>query len=433
MRSLGRRAVRGVPLAKLLYDAEVESAPREELERLQLGRLRETIDRACRDSRFYHNLYEEGGVGSADLSTLEDAQNLPFLDGPALKEAGPHGLALGQRRSLVSVCSSPPGRQRTPVLFFSRKDHRALAALAARGLWMAGVREGDLLLNLHPYHYQGAAWGYHLGAQAIGACVLAAQLCDGMDGLRGALDLGPTALCCTAAAAGELGRFLKDRRARRKTSRIGVLVLKQEVEGGEGGEEIERLYGVEPSWCYSPLPAYAGIFAYQCAQRQGWHVPADGFFVECIDPVSGDWVPEGSPGEMVVTWLGSDGSALIRHRTGLLVTLDWTPCDCGRTQPRLTALLGRASEALRVGKRLVFPRQVERALQDIPELGRMAMRVERPRSLVRFHLRVELKEAGMTCNHDLYQRLVTTITERLTPLLGLSPILELLEPGALPG
>ncbi|HEY3281367.1 MAG TPA: hypothetical protein VGN26_03770, partial [Armatimonadota bacterium] len=302
-------------MAKAFHDMEHEAAPREELERIQLTRLREAVDRAYHGNRFYRGLYEEGGVTPQEVRALEDVQNLPFLDSAALKEAGPHGLAMGTRKSLMGASGGTIGKLRTPVLFFSRKDHRALGGYAARGLWMAGVREGDVLLNLHPYNHLSGAWGYHLGAQSLGACMVAASVADDSEALRAALDVGPTAICGTPAAVRELGNQLRERKGRLRGPRVSSLVLKHDCTSNDHGEDLDRLYGVTPCSCFSPLPAFGGVMSYQCSEAGGWHVWADGFLIECIDTASGDWVPEGSPGEMVITWLGSEGAALIRYRT----------------------------------------------------------------------------------------------------------------------
>lgn len=422
-------------MAKPYFDEETERVSPAALAEWQFHRLRETVERAYAESRFYRALYEEGGVTPAEIQSLPDVQNLPFLDAESLRDAYPHGLIAAPRRQLRDVYLASGQGGRNNLVFATKKDHRLWGHLVARTLWMQGLRDGDILLNAQPGGLSGAVDAIHLGVQCLGA--LAVSVSDEpIDHQIDALfETGASAVATSGSHALALLARAEERGIdmARRSSRLRLVALSQDADTAEAESRIQDGLGIPVLTHYSRSELLPACLASQCSEKAGLHVWGDGFLVECVDPRTGDWTPPGKAGEIVWTALQSDGCAVIRFRSGDVSSLlPPDPCLCGRTHPRLGPILGRLADAVSVSGILLFPHQVEAVLRGFPEFGgAFHLKVERPRALDRFTIQAELVEPDMASDRTLTRRLIADISGAVQAATRVSPLVELLPPGGL--
>lgn len=421
------------------FQEEIETLPKEKLKALQLRRLQALVQRAYTQNQFYRSLYDEAGVSSADIRSLEDIQKLPFLEKKTVRAAYPYGMMLAQRGgeggTLELHATSGTTGKSVPV-FATKKDIEYWANLNARELWMVGMRPGDVLMNCYGYGLPTGGFGFHYGAMAMGAMAIPmgsdARQYERM--IEFIFDFGVKAMCMTPSVGLYLGG---------KASERGI-------DFGESNLQI-GLFGAEP-WPWATrlkLEEYLGITAYdefgmteflgpgmtcECQEREGMHAWADAFLVECIDPETGEWVEEGKEGELVWTWLAADGTAMIRYRSRDLSQTWWEDrCACGRTHPKIGAIKGRTDDAVSIRGLIVFPSQVEAALLKFAETGvNFRIIVDRRDDLDTFDLKVEVKDAALLHQSERCRVLSHDMARAVKAVTGNSPKVELVLPDSLP-
>ncbi|MGQ9524821.1 MAG: phenylacetate--CoA ligase family protein [Armatimonadota bacterium] len=426
-------------MSKEFYDQELESMPKRVLVGMQLERLQDVVKRAYSSSRFYRALYDEGGVVPSDIRSLDDIQNLPFLDADALRDAYPNGLAVSPRRHFREISGRHRAESPPAVVFYTRKDLRLRAQLHARILTMAGLHEGDVVLNLAPCGIGDPGLGINAGAHLAGMIAVPGNWCGAGELFRMASELGVAGVCARPAdlllltkQCSQVG-WEHDRTPRLKV----VMACGGAWPDGnrdEARDALEAAFGTPVLDAVAMTQPLLEGLGGECHCRDGLHVWADAFLVECVHPDTGDWVEEGEIGELVWTWLAGDGSALIRYRSGDLATVTWEgKCACGRTHPKVSPPLGRADESFTVAGRLVLAVQLEKSLRRISDLtGEYHVVVERPRTIDRVTLQVEVRDALLLQDKERSRRVRMQVADAAKAVIGIRAQIELLPPASLP-
>lgn len=417
-------------MAKRFFEPKIETLDPEELRKLQLSLLKKLLERAYLNSRFYRSLFDEGNVCVEDFQFLEDLQNFPFLDAEEIEAATPFGLTIAPRRHLREAHLSLREKHSLFSAFITKRDLRHWGKLVARGLWSAGVREGHLVLNTYPYGIDAGSFAYHYGIQALGAVVVPAGnlRVESQKELLSTLPIN--ALCSSVEHALYLSEG-KERQVKRSSKTL-IGIFNGTPWTPYHRERIEKSLHLVAYAQYGLRHLLGPAMASECSQREGYHVWADAFLVECIDPERLEWVEEGQLGELVWTWLSAEGSAIIRYRSGDIASLSWSPCPCGRTHPRISRIRGRIEESVIISGYLVLAPDVAEALHSFPEVsGKFRIIVERPRALDHFLLEVEMAPEAPPEDRELCRRLRIKIAEAVKRLCGPQPTVELVPYGKL--
>lgn len=421
------------------FDEEIETLPKNKLRKLQLERLQAIVERVYTQNQFYRRLYDEAGVRPSDIKTLEDIRKLPFLEKKTVRAAYPYGMALiepGRQGGALEIHATSGTTGKSVPVFATKKDIANWANLNARELWMTGMRPGDVLMNCYGYGLPTGGFGFHYGAMEMGAMAIpmgadARQYERFIDFI---FDFGVTAMCMTPSVGLYVGN---------KARELGVDFSETKLKIG--------LFGAEP-WPWETrlkLEEYFNIRAYdefgmteflgpgmtcECEVRDGMHAWADAFLVECIDPETGEPVPEGEEGELVWTWLTGDGTAMIRYRSRDLSRTWWEEgCACGRTHPKIGAIKGRTDDAVLIRGLVVFPSQVEAALVRFPETGaNFRMIIDKRNGLDTFQLKVEVKENAILSSAEYITSLQRHMAEAVKSVTGNTPHVELVPADSLP-
>ncbi len=327
---------------------------------------REIITRLLMDikerSPFYARKFE--GIDLSQIKTQEDFERLPFTDKADLREAYPLGLAAVPRKDIVRIHSSS-GTTGTPVVIpYTARDVEDWAVMFERCYRMAGVTEDDVVQITPGYGLWTAGIGFQAGCERLGAMALPMGPGNTDKQLRMMEDMGTTVLCATSSYALLLAEEIKSRGIKDRL-RLRKGVIGSERWGEKMRNEIASDLGVEFYDIYGLTEIYGPGIGISCDYRNGIHMWDDYIYFEIIDPQTGETVPDGTVGELVITTLRKEGAPLIRYRTHDLTRIVPGECPCGSRFPRIDIIVGRTDDMIKVKGCNMFPAQFDEVLATI--------------------------------------------------------------------
>ncbi|HIH70224.1 phenylacetate--CoA ligase family protein [Methermicoccus shengliensis] len=414
------------------WNEKIETMDRRELESLQSERLRHTVQRVYERVPFYRRRLDEANVRPEDIHGIEDITRLPFTTKQDLRDTYPFGLFAVPLREVIRVHASSGTSGKPTVVGYTRGDIEHWAELMARNFAMVGVSSEDVFQNAANYGLFTGGLGIHYGIERIGATAVPSGTGNTIRQLELMRDFGVTVLHCTPSYALYLSEV---------ASEMGIIDELRLRIGCFGAEpwssstrrELEDALHCKAYDSYGLSEMYGPGVAFECTEQDGLHIWEDYFFVEVIDPKTGEQVAEGEKGELVLTSLRKEAMPLIRYRTGDITRLLEDECACGRTMRRISRVLGRADDMLIVRGINVFPSQIEEVLMNIKEIGdQYQVIVDRKRhQLDEIVVRVELNEHSFTGEITDLQRLREYVEHRLRDMLNLRTRVELVEKGTI--
>jgi len=410
-----------------MYQPEIEQMEAVDKTRLQSERLVNLIERLrAAEAPYWGD--KLSGVGP--IASIDDITELPFTDKHELRDTYPFAMLAMPLRETVRLHASSGTSGKPTVVGYSRQDVAVFAEVNARALAIAGVRPDDVLHNAYGYGLFTGGLGIHYGGEALGATVVPAS--GGNTGLQLQLleDLGSRAMCATPSFA----MLLAERAAERGLLdglrvRVGVLGAEPWSEGMR--TKIEALWGEE----FTAVDIYglSEVMGPGVAQESpdalgALQVFDDHFYPEIVDPFSGEPVPDGEPGELVLTTLTKEAQPVLRYRTKDITRIIPERGADGRTFTRIARLTGRADDMLIIRGINVFPREIETVLLEDPDVGgQYAIIVDRRQTLPELKVRAELADTE-TDRDTVARRLAHELVERIRIRVDV----ELLPPGGMP-
>jgi phenylacetate-CoA ligase len=419
--------------------------PRELLRGLQAERLRRVVAQVYEHVPMYRQRMQKHGRTPAEIRGLDDLPQLPFTVKADLYDAYPAGM-FGVSAQQISRLYAPDGKGTVPfspgrksgqspttiVAAYTRRDLEVWAEVVVRALACCGVHEGDTILNACGYDLFADALGLHYGAERLGATVFPVFGSDAGRHVAMLKDFGVSTICCTPAyflclieRAETLGVRMRD-----LPLRAGIFVgeawneaLRQWIEDAAGIRAYD-LYGL-------PEVIGPGMGA-ECHCRNGLHLFEDHFYPEVVDPATGETLPDGREGELVLTTLSKEAMPLIRYRTGELTTIAAEPCPCGRTMRRI-ARIGRRSDDLIVVQGVnVCPAEIEAALLAVDEtLPQYQIVLTRENGLDQIEVQVEITSRVFSDRVGAVEALQSRLARAVERALGIDAAVRLVEAHAI--
>ncbi|EFL51941.1 Phenylacetate--CoA ligase [Solidesulfovibrio fructosivorans JJ]] len=414
----------------MIFDMDLETLPREELEAVQLRRLKSQCERVYANVAFYRKAFDEAGITPADIKSLSDVRYLPFTEKQDLRNHYPFGLFAVPKDNVVRIHASSGTTGKATVTGYTQRDVANWATMMARSLTAAGASRRDIIHVAYGYGLFTGGLGAHYGAERLGATTVPVS---GGGTRRQAMllrDFGATVICCTPSysmvlyeTALEAGIDIKD-----LPLRIGVFGA--EPWTNEMRREIETKMGIKAIDIYGLSEVMGPGVGIECTEAQhGAHLQEDHFLCEVIDPVTLEPLPPGQPGELVITTLTKEAQPLIRYRTRDITSLDYTPCKCGRTTARMIRVQGRSDDMLIIRGVNVFPSQIESILLETEGLSPYyQLVVEREGNLDTLTVQVEVDEKLFSDEIRKLQRLEGKIQKNIKEFLGVTTVVKLVEP-----
>jgi phenylacetate-CoA ligase len=416
------------------WNMKIETASRKELEKHQLKLLKNQVNYCYENSTFYREQFKSAGITPDDIKTLEDTQKIPFTSKNALRDSYPFGMLTVPLEDIVELHASS-GTTGNPVVgAYTANDMDVWTELMARSLYVTGVRKEDIMHNAYGYGLFTGGLGFHYGAQKIGTTIL--PISGGMTERQIKLmkDFGSTILCCTPSYA----IYLAETMAQEGIKPNEDLKLKLGLFGAEPWSErirdrIEKELQIEAFDIYGLTELCGPGVSVECNQHNGLHIWEDHFLIETVDPKTGEVLPAGEEGELVFTTLTKTGLPILRFRTRDISVIETEKCECGRTHSRMMRIRGRSDDMLIIRGVNVFPSQIEYAIMGLPELAaQYQIILERPEALDVFTIKAELTEKSVDSSQQELETLKRRIKQKVNNITGLSPIIELVQPGELP-
>lgn len=415
------------------YFNEVEVMPREQLDALKLERLRATVGRLKESVPFYKDKLGDSGVEPGDIKSLDDLASLPFTVKDDLRDNYPFGLFAVPMRDIVRIHASSGTTGKSTVVGYTAGDIRVWADLIARTI-VAGMGTADDVVQVaYGYGLFTGGLGLHYGAELLGASVIPISGGNTKRQVRLMVDFGSTILCCTPSYALNIAEEIQA--AGLDPSKD--IKLKSGILGAEPWTEEMRVQ-IEEALDISAIDIYGlsemvgpGV-AIECQEKKGMHIFEDSFIPEIIDPDTGQPLPPGSVGELVITNINKEGMSLIRYRTRDITKLDASPCPCGRTHYRIHRFTGRTDDMLVIRGVNVFPSQIEMVLMGIPELApHYQIVVDRINNLDVLEVQVEMSEENFSDEIKVLRQLEKRIVDEIGTYLGIKAKVSLKEPKAI--
>ena len=413
------------------FNPEIETMPRQQLEQLQLERLKATVAHAM-NSPFYQEKFKELGITPDDIQTLDDVKRLPFTTKEDLREHYPFGLASVPLKDCVRLHSSSGTTGNPTVVLHTQKDLEEWANAVARCLWMVGSRPEDVFQNSAGYGMFTAGLGFQYGAEKVGMLTVPAAAGNPKRQIKFIRDFGTTVLHAISSYASRIYEVMKEEGCdpRRDTS-LRVLCIGAEPHSEEQRQRIEQNLGVKAYNSYGISEMMGPGVAFECPEQNGLHIWEDYFIVEIIDPVTLQPVADGELGELVLTTINREGMPLLRYRTRDLTRILPGKCACGRTHKRLARLQGRSDDMIILKGVNIFPIQIEKILLKFRELSTdYLITLETTDSGDVMTVEVELSQL-FTDDYTRLNQLQREITRQLKDEILITPKVKLVPKGTL--
>ena len=328
----------------------------------QLQQVDAQVKRLLKSGSFYGEVYRKAGI--TGVSYQEDFEKLPFSSKDDLRNAYPLGIQAVPEEEVVRIHSSSGTTGKPVIIPYTAKDVDDWAIMFARCYETAGITNKDRIQITPAYGLWTAGIGFQLGAEKLGAMTVPMGPGNTDKQLQMMMDLKTTVLTATSSYALLLAEEINKRGLRDK------IHLKKGVFGSERWSKKMREYirnelGVELYDIYGLTEIYGPGIGITCEKEQGIHYWDDYVYIEIINPETGEPVPDGETGEIVITTLVKEGAPLLRFRTHDLSRIIPEKCSCGRSYPRLDTIGGRSDDMFKVRGVNMFPKQVEELLQDV--------------------------------------------------------------------
>ncbi len=410
-----------------------ETLSREEIEKIQLERLKETVKRVYEKVEPYKKKMDEAGIKPEDIKSLKDLSRLPFVTKQDLRDNYPFGLFAVERDELVRIHASSGTTGKPTVVGYTKGDMDTWTECVSRIACMGGASTKDTAQICFGYGMFTGALGLHYGLENIGAAIVPSSTGNSQKQIMYMQDFETSLLVATPSYALRLAEVAREMGIDvTKDLKVKIALVGSELLTDAMREEMHRYWGedmlITSNYGMSELmgPGVSG----ECLEHTGMHINEDFFIPEIIDPKTGEVLPEGELGELVITCIKKEALPLIRYRTKDITRLYYGKCKCGRTFCRMENLQGRSDDMLKIRGVNVFPSQIEEVILGFEELGpHYEIILERDGYLDKLTVKVEL--AHSTDSFSVLEGIARRVREKLKIILGLDAKVMLESPNTL--
>lgn len=410
---------------------ELETMTRPEIEKLQMERLKTTLQR-CMNAPFYKKRFEEHGLKPEDIRSLEDLRKIPFTTKQDLRDNYPFGMSVVPLEQVVRLHSSS-GTTGTPtVILHTQKDLDEWANAVARCLYMVGLRPGDIFQNSSGYGMFTGGLGFQYGAERLGMLTVPAAAGNTKRQIKFITDFGTTALHAIPSYAGRLYEVMEEIGIDpRRDTKLRTLIIGAEPHSDQQRRRIEDMLGVKAYNSFGMSEMCGPGVAFECSEQNGMHIWEDYYIVEIVDPETLEPVPEGEVGELILTTINREAMPLLRYRTRDLTRILPGECPCGRHHKRLDRMKGRSDDMMILKGVNIFPIQIENILMQFKELGSDYL-ITLTNLEANDEMTVEVELNEFIDDYGFMQRLTKEITRQLKDEILITPTVKLVPKGSLP-
>jgi phenylacetate-CoA ligase len=415
----------------MIWNEARECISRDELANIQSKRLVKTVDKVYHNVEYYRKKMQQAGLEPGDIRGIEDIVKLPYTTKDDLRNTYPFGLFATPMSEIVRTHASSGTTGKATVVGYTRHDIEIWKECVARAFTQAGITREDRIQIAYGYGLFTGGLGAHYGAENLGAMVVPMSTGNTKKLITMMKDFDVTAIACTPSYLLHIAEVLEE------TQEINNIKLKTAVCGAEPWtdnmrKQMEQKLHIHAFDIYGLSEVMGPGVACDCQYHKGLHVYEDHFLPEVIDPTTLQPVANGVTGELVFTTLTKEGLPLIRYRTKDLTSIDYSPCECGRTLARISRFKGRSDDMLIIRGVNVFPSQVEAALLEMSgTTPHYLMIVDRQGTLDSLEIQVEVEEKFFSDEIKELENLSKKIGHVIQNAIGLAAKIKLVEPKTL--
>ncbi|MBN1697951.1 MAG: phenylacetate--CoA ligase [Spirochaetales bacterium] len=413
----------------MIWNQEFETMERTKLAGIQGRRLQELVARVYEKVPFYRKKMDEAGVRPADINSIDDIVKLPFTTKPDMRDVYPYGLLAVPEEDLVEVHTSSGTTGKPVVDAYTAADIELWKEVMARTLAMGDTTKKDTVQNAYGYGLFTGGLGVHYGARKIGANIIPISGGNTARQLDVMVDFKSTVYTSTPSYSLYLAEEGRKRGIDFKKLPLRVGLLGAEPWSDAMRKDIEEKLSITALDIYGLTEIIGPGVSSECEYKDGLHICEDVFYPEIINPVTGEALPDGEKGELVITTLTKEGTPVIRFRTRDITYLIREQCACGRTAVRMHRSLGRTDDMLIIRGVNVFPSQIEEVLVKIEGVEpHYQIVVDREKGkLDSIEVRVEMNERIFSDEIKNLEKAEKAIEEELYSALNIHAKVKLVE------
>ena len=407
---------------------------REYLEKLQLEKLRQVLERVYHKVPFYRETFRARKVRPENVKSLKDLEKLPFTTREDLRAGYPYGFLACSLSPLVRLHTSTGTTGKPKAILFTQKDITQAAQLITRCIKMTGARPEDVFQNMMSYGLFTGGLIFHYGAERAGLLVIPGGTGNTERQIEMMHDFKATIVHITPSYALYLAEVMERMGfSPRDDFSLRIAYLGAEPYSQATKGRIEEIFSLDAYDSYGLSEMNGPGVAFECKEKQGMHLWEDNFIMEIIDPETFEVRRNGEEGELVLSTINREAMPILRYRTGDLTHIYPEKCRCGRVHRRISRIKGRVDDMLVLRGVNIFPSEVERVLMSLPEVGRNYQIVlERKGGFDHMKVRVEIKKKLFRGSLKDLKILQNKIKTKFKVELLVTPQVELVEPATLP-
>ncbi len=416
----------------MIWNEKIECASREDIEAIQLARLKSTVERCYNNVAHYRKKLDAAGVKPDDIKTLEDIRRIPFTVKDDLRDNYPYKLFAVPMKDVVRIHASSGTTGKPTVVGYTKADIDMWAECIARLAGAAGATPDDVAQITFGYTLFTGAFGLHYGLEKLGATIIPISGGNSERQINILQDFGTTLLVGTPSYALYLAETAKKMGidTRKLPIRLGMF-------GGEGHteemrREIEQAWDIVATENYGLSEIIGPGVSGECYHQCGMHINEDHFYCEIINPETLEPVKPGEKGELVITSLSKEALPILRYRTKDITWLIPDKCECGRTSMRMAKVQGRTDDMLIIRGVNVFPSQIESVLLGIEEIGpHYEIVVRKDGYMDTIEVLVEVNDASLIEKFSALETLEKKVKHAIYTVLNIGADVKLVEPQTL--
>lgn len=407
----------------------IETASQDELQALQLKRLKWSLKHAFDNVPHYRKKFESAGVHPDDLKDLADLAKFPFTSKDDLRDNYPFGLNAVPMDQVVRIHASSGTTGKATVVTYTKNDIDTWATVVARSIRASGGRAGDIVHVAYGYGLFTGGLGAHYGAEKLGCVVIPMGGGQTEKQIQLIQDFKPTIIMVTPSYLLRLGEDFERAGIDPRSTSLEVGIFGAEPWTDAMRADIEQRFGIDAVDIYGLSEVMGPGVANECIEsKDGPVIWEDHFYPEIIDPETGEVLPDGELGELVFTSLTKEALPVIRYRTHDLTRL--LP-PTSRSMRRMEKVTGRTDDMLIIRGVNVFPTQIEELVLKVPELAPYYMiNVSRVDNLDKMDVAVELNE-GAENSDQAKSRVARQLRDLIKTFVGVTTTVVVNPSGAL--
>ena len=413
----------------MFFQKDIETLSRQEIEKIQLERLKHQVQYCMDNVPFYHKRLTEAGVTADKIKTLSDIQYIPYTTKTDIRDNYPFGLFAKPMKEIVRIHASSGTTGKPTVVGYTRNDLNNWSDCVARLCAAVGVHDGDIAQISFGYGLFTGALGLHYGLEKLGCAVIPISSGNTQKQAMILKDFGTSVLISTPSYAMYMSEVAHE---------MGIsndeLKLRIGLFGSEGctdalRDKIEKGFGLFSTDNYGMSELMGPGVSGECEYRCGLHFAEDHFLPEIINSETGEVLPHGEKGELVVTTLTKEGIPLLRYRTKDITRIHYEKCKCGRTHARMEKVQGRSDDMLKIRGVNVFPSQIESVMANIDGISpHYELILTRKNYTDYLEVRIEIIDESLLEKLENLEKLQKEAADKLKTVLGIQAKVTLVAP-----